>query len=144
MTAFPKRCVVDASVGIRIFLPEEHSVEIRAWFGSSLAQKNPQLLVPDLFFAECANILWKRVQRGQYDSESAKANIADLRALDLVSTPCADLAERALEIACLYGITAYDACYAALSESADAPLITADLRLRNRLLKQFNVLLLGE
>jgi len=41
--------------------------------------------------------------------------------------------KRALEIACLHGVTAYDACYIALSERNGVPLLTADTRLADHL-----------
>ncbi|MCX7011743.1 MAG: type II toxin-antitoxin system VapC family toxin, partial [Candidatus Sumerlaeota bacterium] len=43
--------------------------------------------------------------------------------------PTADLAEDALDIALRYGVSGYDAFYAALSRRVDAPLVTADGKL---------------
>jgi len=40
---------------------------------------------------------------------------------------------RALEIACLHSVTAYDACYIALAERNGVPLLTADTRLAEAL-----------
>ena len=144
MIKLPERCVIDASVGIKLFLDEEHSAQVQAMLESRVADPDDKLLVPDLFFIECANVLWKRVRRWEYPEEMARRNLSDLRRLALYATPTRDLAERALEIACSHGITTYDACYVALSEVARAPLFTADVRLRDRLANQFNVLLLGE
>ena len=83
--------VVDASVGIKLFLQEEYSEAVEALFNA-----DARLLVPDLFHIECANILWKRVMRGLYPLQSARENIADLYALHLPSTPTAELMTRAL------------------------------------------------
>lgn len=118
-------CVVDASIGIKLFLAEEFAEEVEALFNSDAI-----LLVPDLFHIECANILWKRVTRGLYPLESARGNIADLHALNLPTTPTAVLMARALELACQYRITAYDACYLALAERHGAPLLSADAQLQ--------------
>lgn len=144
MNDFPRQLVIDASVGIQLFLPEQYSQIVDDLFTSARADPQRALLAPDLFFIECGNVLWKRVRQGQCSIAMARGSMVDLVALELVSTPTVDLAERAVEIACLCGIAAYDACYVALSESADAPLITADVRLRDRIAKQFDVLLLGE
>jgi predicted nucleic acid-binding protein len=133
MMRLPLTCVVDASVGIQLFIPEKHSRDVQDLFAHSLAAPGESLFVPDLFFIECANILWKRVQRGEYPKEVAYESLADLNALELHSTPTAVLIGRAIEIACLYGITACDACYVALSERNNAPLITADFRLARTL-----------
>ena len=117
--------VVDASIGIKMFLDEEYAEEVEALFHS-----NTILLVPDLFHIECTNILWKRATRGLYPLQSARDNIADLYAMNLPTTPTGELMTRALELACSYGTTAYDACYLALAEQQGVPLITADTPLR--------------
>lgn len=145
MTELPKTCVLDASVGIKLFVPEKYSEDVQRLMEESLLDSANSLFVPDLFFIECANILWKKVQRGEYAADVAADQLVGLRALELQSTPTADLMERALEIACLYGITAYDACYVALSERNQSPLLTADARLAEILSDSpFNVITLGD
>jgi predicted nucleic acid-binding protein len=58
-----KIIVVDANVAIKWILPEIYS-----WEALGLLQNEEnQLLVPDFFFSECGNILWKRVRRGEID-----------------------------------------------------------------------------
>jgi len=144
MTELPGSCVLDASVGIRLFLPEEHSEDVQRLFEECLADPDRAIYVPDLFLIECANVLWKKVQRGEYAEEAAKANVADLKALGLLTTPTEHLVERALEIACATRITAYDACYVALSEAQGVPLLTADSRLAEVPAKSgFSVVALG-
>jgi predicted nucleic acid-binding protein len=142
---FPSSCVVDASVGIKLFLHEEHSQRAQELFERSLRDPDGNLFVPDLFFIECANVLWKKVRRGEYTTELAAQSLADLQALELPSTPTSKLMEHALEIACTYGITSYDACYVALAEAKGVPLVTADDRLK-RVLAGFSsgVLILSD
>ncbi|MCX6377330.1 MAG: type II toxin-antitoxin system VapC family toxin [Armatimonadetes bacterium] len=125
----PLPCVLDASAAIKIFLSEDYSEDIQRLFEQAKEDSTNPIHVPDLFFIECANVLWKKVRRGEYPETSASENLADLRALDLPTTPTSELMERALRIACLHGITAYDACYVALAEQLDVPLLTADSRL---------------
>jgi predicted nucleic acid-binding protein len=117
--------VVDASVGIQLFLKEDYSDAVAVVFASDAT-----LIVPDLFHIECTNILWKRMIRGQYPLQSARENIVDLLALQLPTTPTAGLMGRALELAADYRVTAYDACYLALAELHAIPLLTTDGRLR--------------
>ncbi len=132
--------VVDASVGNKLFLKEEDTEAAEALFNSDAT-----LLVPDLFHIECANILWKRVARGLYALETARENIADLQAMALPTTPTSGLMARALELACRYGVTAYDACYLALAELHGIPLVTADARLHTALIgSPLNLLSLPE
>jgi predicted nucleic acid-binding protein len=113
--------VVDASIGIKLFLDEEFAEEVERLFASETT-----LLVPDLFFIECTNILWKRVARGLYPLADAQENIAELDRLHLPATATATLMRRAFVLACQYGATAYDACYLALAEQQGVPLLTAD------------------
>lgn len=126
MTGLPTTCVIDACAGIKLFLDEEYSENVRDLFERSMADEEALIHVPDLFYIECANILWKRVRRGEYLETLAMEHLADLRGMRLVPAPTCALMERALEIACLYDITAYDACYVALSERHSVPLVTAD------------------
>lgn len=137
MSRLPVTCVVDASVGIRLFVAEDYSEEVQLLFEQSLADPDASLHVPDLFFIECANILWKKVRRGEYPESLPMESIADLRALNLRATPTVELMECALEIACTHGVTAYDACYVALAERSGMPLLTADDRLAEALKGDF-------
>ena len=135
MTELPRPCVVDASVAIKLFLPEAHSEIVQRFVREAVSGDKSLLYVPDFFFIECANVLWKRVRRGEYPEETALRDLAYLSEIDLPTTPSSELMERSLQLACLYGITAYDACYAALSEQLDLPLLTADMRLAHLLSK---------
>jgi predicted nucleic acid-binding protein len=120
------RYVVDASVGIKLFINEPLSDHAYALF-AKLAEESPaELFVPDLFYIECANILLKYMRRFGRSLEDSQADLADLRLLALKSTPTADLVEDALSLASQKNLTAYDACYAALAQRLEIPLITAD------------------
>ena len=126
-------CVVDASVGTKLFLAEEGSDAADVLF-AQLAQSPPaRFYVPDLFYSECANILWKYVRRFGYPAGNARQDVADLLALRLQTVSTADVLAPALALALQYDITAYDACYAALAQQLDLPLITADSPLRRKL-----------
>lgn len=129
MTALPERCVIDASIGIKLFLQEDGSQDVRGLFERSILHSDECLFVPDLFFIECANILWKKVQRGEISPSFAADSLADLADLSIPSTPTSDLMNQALEIACAFNVTAYDACYIALAAVIGIPLLTADTRL---------------
>ncbi len=126
MNGQPLECVVDASVGIKLFVAEPLSDRANALFDYLTADPPGRLYVPDLFFAECANILWKYVRRFGYPAANARQDLADLQALALRSVSTADLVVEAFEIALPHVITAYDACYVALADHLHLPLITAD------------------
>lgn len=121
-----RQLVVDASVGIKLFIDEALSEQSHALFAGLTADVPIQLHIPDLFYIECTNILWKYVQRLGLPLETARQNLVDLGKLALVITPTSILSETALEIAVSKNLTAYDACYVALAKRLEARLITAD------------------
>ena len=126
-------CVVDASVGIKLFLDEPGSTAVDALFAQLTAATPPRFYVPDLFYSECANILWKYVRHFGYPAASARQDIADLLALRLQTISAADLLPDALDLALQYGITAGDGCYAALARQLNLPFCTADAPLTRKL-----------
>lgn len=126
-------CVVDASVGIKLFVVEELSERADSLLARLSEDPPARFYVPDLFYVECANILWKYVRRFGYPAKSARQDVADLAALALVTVSTADLLEPALELALTYDVTAYDACYAALARQLALPLVTADAPLARKL-----------
>ncbi len=126
MKTFPLSAVVDASVGVKLFVIEEHSDRAVQLF-ENLSYDPPAIFyVPDLFYSEFANILWKYTRRFGRPLEDSLADLANLRTLALRVAPNAGLMEEALEMAVQTGLTAYDACYAVLARRLSIPLITAD------------------
>lgn len=61
--AEPLDCVVDASVGVKLFLIHPLSDEAHGLFTCLASDPPAHLYVPDLFYTECTNIFWKYVQR---------------------------------------------------------------------------------
>ena len=53
------RCVIDASVAVKWFLPEIHTDAAEKWMARDAA-----FLAPDLIYAEFGNVLWKRARSG--------------------------------------------------------------------------------
>ena len=127
MSAHPP--VFDATVLVKLFLPETGSDRVQALMEEVLAQHPDGPAVPDLIHAECGNLFWKKVQRGDLTPEIAQACMTDLRALPMRVFPMTDLAENALDWALRYRITVYDAVYAVLAGALDTPLYTADTAL---------------
>jgi predicted nucleic acid-binding protein len=126
MTEVLLRCVLDASVGIKLFIEEEFSDKVEQLFSKLAEDPQAEIHVPDLFYIECANILLKYTRRHNRPLEDSLKDIADLNDLALKSTSTSELIEEALELAHEKDLTAYDACYAVLARRLALPLVTAD------------------
>ena len=129
MTTARLECVIDASVGIKLLVNEPLSDKVDALFAHLTADPTALLAVPDLFYIECANILWKHVRRFGYAVAAAQKDLADLGKLSLHSISTSSLVADALTIASAHGITAYDACYIALARQLGVLCVTADEKL---------------
>jgi len=70
------RCVLDASVAAKWFLPAsgETLTEEALRLLEGYVKGDPQFLVPDLFWPEFGNILWKAVRLGRISRESVASN----------------------------------------------------------------------
>lgn len=123
------RWVVDASVGIKLFVEEEFSDIVHRFFIQLAEDSATELYVPDLFYIECANILLKYTRRYNRPLEDAQADLIDLNKLALKTTPTSDLIEDSLLLASVKNLSAYDASYAVLAQKLEIPLITADSHL---------------
>lgn len=95
----PFRCVVDASVGIKLFIPDPLSSKARELF-DRLGYPQTEIFVPDLFYIECANTIWKYVRAGRYAAADAPADLADLKTLPLRAVSTAELMEEAVTMNC--------------------------------------------
>ena len=145
MISVPLRAVVDASVAVKIFVPETLSTQAQGIFARFASENGAELIVPDFFFVECANVFWKWVQRSAYPSKDAQGHLRDLASLGLTMISAQVIAEEALAIALKHQITAYDACYVAASKQTQFPLITADEKLARKLAKgSYDVQWLGD
>jgi|WetSurMetagenome_2_1015567.scaffolds.fasta_scaffold460769_2 predicted nucleic acid-binding protein len=133
MTLPPLCYVVDASVGIKLFVEEEFSEQAHSLFSYLAADPPAELYVPDLFYIECTYILLKYTRRFGRSLDDSQADLADLGRLALRITSTADLMERSLLLAKKLGLSAYDACYAVLAQQLEIPLVTADQPLARKL-----------
>jgi predicted nucleic acid-binding protein len=121
--------VVDASVGIQLFINGPLSDAAHALFAHQSTEPPTRLYVPDLFYIEIANALWKYVRWQALRVEQAQDYLHQLGRLFLQTVSTSDLMVDALAQAATFNITAYDACYLALAQRLALPLITADTKL---------------
>ena len=136
---------MDASVACKWILPSadepysKHALELFDRY----ALKEIQILVPDLFWAEIGNVLWKAVRTHRITIEDARIGLQKVTGCNFPTVPSFSLLTRAFEIASTFGRSFYDCLYVALAESSDAELITADEKLVNALALQYPVKWLG-
>jgi predicted nucleic acid-binding protein len=121
--------IVDASVGVKWFVPEVHSAEARQW------RNGPdELHVPAFFFdLEIANILWKKVRRAEIARADADLIMGQLPALPLMRHREPPMLASAFELADRTQGSVYDCLYLALAVQPGGRMVTADQRLCNSL-----------
>ena len=111
------RIVVDASVAVKWCLPSlrEELVPQAEELLNSSRREEVRFLVPDLFWVELANALWKAVRRNEFSSDNAASALSFVRDLDIATVSSLDLVPEALNLAIGYGRTVYDSLYVALA-----------------------------
>ena len=123
MTTF----VVDASVGVKWVVPEEGTGQAHALL------ERGRLAVPELFQAECANILWKKVGRSEMSRDEALGALALLAGSGAVVWPMRELVDGAFRLSVMLDHSVYDCLYPTLALSQDWTLVTADRRLLDKI-----------
>jgi predicted nucleic acid-binding protein len=138
-------CVLDASVAAKWFLPrsgEPLAAEAIRLLESYVAG-TLRLLVPDLFWPEVGNILWKAARQDRLSRRSAEDALEALHQRAIPTAPTAPLVKDAFAIAAAFDRTVCDGVYVALAVATARPLVTADERLANALAARFPVRWLG-
>ncbi len=115
------RYVVDASVGIKWFLPEIHSEA-----AGRLPLLNASLHVPAFFHLELGNVLSKRIRRDELAPEEGKAILNELQRIPLQKHSNERLMKPAFTLAIQTRRSLYDCLYLALAEAIDGQVVTAD------------------
>lgn len=123
--------VLDASAAIRFVLksPDWEKVEAEL-------RGVPRVLVPNLFFSEISNALWKHVRVGDLTLDAATGCFESLCALvDLPEHSDDVIGAEALRASVEHDHPAYDFFYATLASNHDCGVLTWDRRLRALLAK---------
>ena len=115
--------VIDASIAIK-WVVEEDGTDLAL----ALRQK-ARLMAPDLIVAECANILWKKVQRKELSNDEALIAARLLQSAEIELVPSRALMESATRLAIELDHPAYDCLYLALAVENGCRFVTADERL---------------
>lgn len=137
--------VVDASVGLKWCLPtiNEQLVPQAVGLLQDFRHGGIAFLVPDVFWIDLANGLWKAVRRGRLSLQDAEFALSQMQELGIPTIPSAPLLPDGLRLGANYDRTVYDSVYVVLAVHSGAELITADERLAYALAAYLPVKWLG-
>ena len=124
------RLVLDASVAIAAFVPEQHSKEAQ----NILRQvARSGAVVPGLWPLEMAHVLITLERRKVIDGDQRLGIIEDLRTLGITLDPETPFRawKATLDVATRHALSVYDASYLELSLRLSLPLATFDSALRH-------------
>jgi len=124
----PRPLVVDTSVALKFYLPEEgHEEAVRLLEAAEAGAT--ELLAPGTILPEGHNAIAQQRRRGWLDEEDASGAWERLLAAPVYTYAVEDLVECAAEIAHETGTIIYDTLFLALAEDAQTVMVTADGRL---------------
>lgn len=137
--------VLDASVAMKWAIPSAKE---------TLAAESLQLLkrytdgdinfiVPDVFWAEIGNVLWKGVRQRRWPQAVAERATSEIRGQDFFTVSSLELLADAMKIALVHDRSVYDCLYVALAIQFKTEMITADEGLANALAARLPVKWLG-
>ena len=120
--------VVDASLVVKWLVTEEPSDEALTLLGSWNVE-SVRIAAPSLIRFEVANVMHRKIARGDIGATSATEHMTRLLTLPIELRDVPELHERAIELAGELGQgAAYDTHYLALAEFLECDMWTADGR----------------
>lgn len=118
------KIVIDASAACEVVLQRG-----RAGSFEKLIRDADEVIAPELYVAEVANVLWKYVRAGELDLDQAnKCLEAALNIVDSIQ-PGTPLIHEALITSCVTKHPVYDSIYLILARRNGANLLSIDRRL---------------
>lgn len=120
--------IVDASVLLRAFFPDEQQAQAQALIRDHVTGR-VRLVAPTLMLYEMTNAVVQAVRRGRITDEEGEDILTAFDGLGIGMEPVTW--QRVLPLARRFDRSAYDAAYLALAEARGETLVTGDLRLYN-------------
>jgi predicted nucleic acid-binding protein len=116
--------VVDASVAVKWFMPEIHT-------DAALRLRNSpdELIAPDFYILEVANVIAVKIRRGDLDREEGTAMLESFRRAPIHVYDASALLQPAFDLANETRRSLYDCLYLALAIQVDGQVVTADRKL---------------
>jgi len=139
-----KNLVLDASVAVKWVLPTQETLTTESLqLLKRYADGEINFIVPDLFWAEVGNVLWKGVRQRRWPQAVAEGGVSELGDRAFFTVSSLTLLPEALKIALAYDRSVYDCLYVALAIQFKTEMITADERLANALAAHLPVKWMG-
>jgi predicted nucleic acid-binding protein len=117
--------VVDAGVAVKWYVPEVHEADAKRFLSPVFT-----LHVPELFFPEFGNIIWKKarlLKTPEISEAEGHAILELLEGVALLVHPSAQLLKAAFDVAMNAARpTVYDSYYLVLAKTLNCRLVTAD------------------
>lgn len=127
-----KKSVADASILIKLFIPESGSEKVKNW-ARVWRSGNLEVLCPQLVVAEFANVIWHKVNRNEIERSIGRDIIKDFCQLPIRIIDHKGIIEAAFTLANQLNITIYDSLYATLAYKISSEFVTADQKLADKL-----------
>jgi predicted nucleic acid-binding protein len=129
-----RSAVIDASVALKWYIPEVYS-EQAIYILSEQQSGKLTFHVPDLFFCEAGNILWKKIWKEELSLKEAHEIIRSLIAVPKIIHSSQIFVPYAIGVATKLKRTVYDCLYLSLAAYLDCSMLTADKKLVTALTK---------
>jgi predicted nucleic acid-binding protein len=121
----PTNFVVDAGVAVKWYVPEVHEADAKRFLSPVFT-----LHIPELFFPEFGNIIWKKarlLKTPEITEAEGRAILELLEGVALTVHPMAQLLKAAFDLAMSAARpTVYDSYYLVLAKTLNCRLVTAD------------------
>ena len=120
--------IVDSSVLLSAFFPDEAQPQARALIAEHVAQREI-LRAPDLLSYEVTNVVWQAERRGRTSQQQAEQILESIQGLKIELFPVRW--SESLPLARQFQQSVYDSAYLRLAQARGEKFITGDLRLYN-------------
>ncbi len=126
--ATPRTLVLDSSVAVKWYLPEELREEALR-LSDKMSADDVELLAPSTIGPEVFNALFQQHRRGNLSSGEVREFFVSFDEAPISLFEIDSLVSRACVISLEVGVIVYDALFLALAEEANTAMITADDKL---------------
>ena len=124
--------VLDPSVVMKWYVPETLT-SAAVYLRDQVEEKSQLIAVPQLFFVEAANVIWKKsVLKKEFSWQEAERIYTSIMKLPFHVIEDREVLSKAMDLASVYSVSVYDAVYLACAIHLKAVFVTADMKFAGR------------